>query len=103
MRMRLSSQPDFVGANWEPFTADRLWNFGDSSVLYVQFRDNAENISQTYTVTFTGEQICVSALRDALGCRSSMHPRSQAMLHQGFLNVIVFFVWLHVLWIGSCN
>jgi hypothetical protein len=47
--MQVSAQSDFAGANWESFAANRPWSFGSNSTVYVQFRDNAGNISQTYS------------------------------------------------------
>jgi hypothetical protein len=52
--MRLSARPDFAGASWEPFTSTRTWDFGDSSTVYVQFRDHAGNASPTYAASLSG-------------------------------------------------
>jgi len=43
--MRLSSRADFEGALWEPYQTSRLWDFGSHETVYIQFRDNATNIS----------------------------------------------------------
>jgi Beta-propeller repeat len=51
--MRLSAEPDFTGIDWEAFASSRAWSFGYDSTVYVQFRDNAGNISQTYSATYT--------------------------------------------------
>jgi hypothetical protein len=45
--MRLSNQPDFEGASWQPYATSLAWDMRGASV-YVQFRDYAGNISQTY-------------------------------------------------------
>jgi hypothetical protein len=52
--MRVSTQPDFGGASWEPFSAHRAWDFGDSPAVYVQFRDAADNLSPSYAVSAAG-------------------------------------------------
>jgi hypothetical protein len=49
--MRISAQPDFGDAVWEPFSARRAWDFGDSTAVYVQFRDAADNLSPSYAVS----------------------------------------------------
>lgn len=51
--MRLSNQPNFAGAVWEPFSTRHAWDFAMGAMVYVQFRDNAGNISQTYSATYT--------------------------------------------------
>jgi hypothetical protein len=51
--MRLSAQPDFTGVGWEAFASSRAWNFEHDSTVYVQFRDNAGNTSQTYSAMYT--------------------------------------------------
>jgi hypothetical protein len=48
--MRLSSRTDFDGSQWEPYSTSREWDFGSQNTVYVQFRDNANNISQTTTI-----------------------------------------------------
>lgn len=53
LEMRLSNSPDFSGARWRPFQAEvRNWNLGnlsagDVGVVYVQFRDEAGNVSES--------------------------------------------------------
>jgi hypothetical protein len=54
--MRLSNQSDFAGAVWQSFATEHAWDFGTGTVVYVQFRDHAGNISQTYSATTT-EQV----------------------------------------------
>jgi hypothetical protein len=49
--MRLSNRPDFAGAAWEPYATTRAWNLGNNTSVYVQFRDYAGNISQTYVAS----------------------------------------------------
>jgi hypothetical protein len=48
--MRLSSQPDFVHATWEPYATSKDWILNDTNAIYIQFRDNAGNSSATYTI-----------------------------------------------------
>jgi hypothetical protein len=55
--MRLSAQPDFVGAIWEPFASSRPWDFERNPTVYIQFRDNAGNESQTYTASVIGAKL----------------------------------------------
>jgi sugar lactone lactonase YvrE len=52
--MRVSAQPDFSDVNWEPFGAQRIWNFGTSPTVYVQFRDAAGNLSSRYAAGQAG-------------------------------------------------
>ena len=52
--MRVSAQPDFGDASWEPFSARRAWDFGDSPTVYVQFRDVASNLSPSYAAARLG-------------------------------------------------
>jgi hypothetical protein len=52
--MRISAQPDFANAIWEPFSTQRAWDFDSSPTAYVEFRDTAGNISPSYTVTQSG-------------------------------------------------
>jgi hypothetical protein len=49
--MRLSNQPNFAGASWEPYASTRPWNLASGTSVYVQFRDYAGNISQTYVAS----------------------------------------------------
>jgi sugar lactone lactonase YvrE len=46
--MRVSAQPDLGDASWEPFSTQRAWDFSESPIVYVQFRDAAGNLSPTY-------------------------------------------------------
>jgi hypothetical protein len=55
--MRLSAQPDFDGASWEPFVTSRTWDFSDNPNVYVQFRDNAGNVSPTYAASLPRAQV----------------------------------------------
>ena len=46
--MRISNDPNFVGAVWEQFSSERSWTLGTMSgpaLVYVEFRDAAGNIS----------------------------------------------------------
>jgi hypothetical protein len=47
--MRLSNRGDFAGAQWEPFATSKSWNFDNANTVYVQYRDRASNVSQTYS------------------------------------------------------
>ncbi len=47
--MRLSNRSDFQGADWLAYTATKNWTFAANQVVFVQFRDNAGNISRTYS------------------------------------------------------
>jgi hypothetical protein len=48
--MRLSNRGDFAGAQWEPFASSKSWNFDNANTVYVQYRDHAGNVSQSYSV-----------------------------------------------------
>ena len=48
--MRLSNQPDFAYAAWEPYATSKDWIRDDTNAIYIQFRDNAGNSSATYTI-----------------------------------------------------
>jgi NHL repeat len=52
--MRVGAQPDFGDATWEPFSAQRAWDFGANPTAYVQFRDAADNLSPRYAVAAAG-------------------------------------------------
>ena len=54
MTMRLSNRADFAGARWQPFEPSLNWDFNNGSIVYVQFRDGAGNISRVYAVSLTG-------------------------------------------------
>ena len=53
LEMRLSNSPDFAGATWRPFQATvSNWSLGnvqpgEVATVYVQFRDEAGNVSQS--------------------------------------------------------
>jgi hypothetical protein len=49
--MRLSNRGDFAGAQWEPFATSKTWNFDNANTVYVQYRDRAGNVSQTYSTS----------------------------------------------------
>jgi sugar lactone lactonase YvrE len=51
--MRVSAQPDFADTSWEAFAASRSWDFESNPIAYVQFRDNAGNVSPTYEASLT--------------------------------------------------
>ena len=48
--MRISNQVDFTDANWMPFASSVSWDFSETNVAYVQFRDYAGNVSETSTL-----------------------------------------------------
>jgi hypothetical protein len=43
--MRLSNKADLADANWEPFALTKNWTFDAQGIVYVQYRDNAGNLS----------------------------------------------------------
>jgi hypothetical protein len=49
--MLISNQPDFSGAIWESYATSRAWALGSNMVVYVRFRDNAGNVSVTYSAS----------------------------------------------------
>lgn len=51
--MRVSNQPNFDGASWQTYATSLYWNIGSSASVYVQFRDYAGNVSQTYVAAQT--------------------------------------------------
>ena len=64
LEMRLSNTPDFAGAGWQPFQATIGWTLaaapGETATVYVQFRDEAGNVSQNGmgladTILYAGE------------------------------------------------
>jgi hypothetical protein len=52
-QMLISNQSDFSGAIWESYATSRAWALGSNGTVYVRFRDNAGNVSTTYTATQT--------------------------------------------------
>jgi hypothetical protein len=46
--MRVSRRSDFADASWRSYASSLAWNLGQYETVYVQFRDNAGNISRTY-------------------------------------------------------
>lgn len=55
--MMISNRPDFVGAAWEAFAQKRAWDLGAGNSVYVRFKDNAGNVSATYSATYGGIQV----------------------------------------------
>jgi hypothetical protein len=49
--MMLSNGSDFAGAGWQPFAASTTRTLGANNTVYVRFRDNAGNISPTYSAS----------------------------------------------------
>lgn len=53
LEMRMSNTADFAGAQWQPFQSEvPSWNLGsvgigDTAVVYIQFRDEAGNVSES--------------------------------------------------------
>lgn len=52
--MRVSNRGDFARATWEAYSTSRVWDFASGNTVYVQFRDAAGNISQTYSASTGG-------------------------------------------------
>ena len=50
-QMLISNQPDFAGATWEAYATRRAWTLGSNAAVYVRFRDNAGNVSSTYSTS----------------------------------------------------
>jgi hypothetical protein len=55
--MRVSNRMSFAGATWQSYATSLAWDMGDSNAVYVEFRDYAGNISETYRATLGGQQI----------------------------------------------
>ncbi|MCB0105767.1 MAG: hypothetical protein KDE53_07655 [Caldilineaceae bacterium] len=53
--MMISHRQDFTGAAWEPFAPTKAWSLsvGESVTVYVRFRDNAGNLSNTVQDTIS--------------------------------------------------
>ena len=49
--MLLSNRSDWVGASWQAFSASVPWTLESNNTVYVRFRDNAGNVSQTYSTS----------------------------------------------------
>jgi hypothetical protein len=49
--MQVSNQPGFVAAIWQAFATRLAWTLGESGTVYVHFRDNAGNVSETYAAS----------------------------------------------------
>ena len=69
IEMRLSNDPSFTGAVWEPLTQEKPWTLaaGPAGVrfVYAQFRDSALNESLVVhdTILYTGQTIYLSLIR----------------------------------------
>jgi hypothetical protein len=50
-QMLISNQPEFSGATWEHYATSRAWELGGNGIVYVRYRDNAGNVSTTYSST----------------------------------------------------
>jgi hypothetical protein len=50
-QMLISNQPDFAGATWESYATSRAWALGSNGTVYVRYRDNAGNVSTTYSAS----------------------------------------------------
>jgi hypothetical protein len=53
--MLISNNMDFSGANWEAYASQKNWQVPSTgtTTVYVKFRDNAGNVSTTYSATYT--------------------------------------------------
>src|SRR5206468_4073726 len=60
--MRVSNQPNFDGASWQTYATSLAWNMGSSARVYVQFRDYAGNVSQSY-VAMQSQLIYLPSIR----------------------------------------
>jgi hypothetical protein len=47
--MMLSNRADFAGASWQTYATSATWTLDNNSTVYVRFKDNAGNVSQTYS------------------------------------------------------
>ena len=47
--MLLSNSPDFAEADWQAYATSYLWTLASNRTVYVRFRDNAGNVSETYS------------------------------------------------------
>jgi len=50
-QMLISNQPDFAGATLESYATSRAWALGSNGTVYVRYKDNAGNISTTYSAS----------------------------------------------------
>jgi hypothetical protein len=55
--MMLSNRADFSGATWEPYTTTRSWTSSTGNTVYARYKDNAGNISVTYSASIPGPLI----------------------------------------------
>jgi hypothetical protein len=49
--MTLSNRSDFAGASWQPFVTSLVWTLDSNNTVYVRFKDNAGNVSPTYSAS----------------------------------------------------
>jgi hypothetical protein len=61
--MLVSNQASFVGTSWQPFAPQLGWDIGSGNTVYVQFRDNAGNISQTYLATLSNYNVHLPSIK----------------------------------------
>jgi len=52
-QMMISNQPNFSGAIWESYATSRVWTLGSNGIVYIRYKDNAGNVSTTYSTTPT--------------------------------------------------
>lgn len=52
--MMLSNRADFAGATWESYATSKTWTLGVNNTVYLRYRDNAGNVSQTYSASLPG-------------------------------------------------
>lgn len=57
--MMISDQNDFTNGNWQNFETSYAWSPGSSNTVYVKFRDNAKNISETYSASTRENSISI--------------------------------------------
>jgi hypothetical protein len=71
--MRLSNRSDFSGSAWQDYATSLNWDLGSGNTVYAQFRDNAGNVSVTYSASTAYKLFLPMARRR----RSRRVPRSQ--------------------------
>jgi hypothetical protein len=49
--MRLGSQSDLSGVEWQGYATSTQWTLAAGGMVYVQYRDNAGNVSEVYSTT----------------------------------------------------
>ncbi len=52
--MQLSNDSALSGATWQTYTTRFVWPVAEASDMYVQYRDNAGNVSPTYSASLPG-------------------------------------------------